>query len=250
MRFFKSLLCNSKEFTLCSVIFLGVIIFLSGLGLSEMLSAYSPSAGWESIISLFKPGEMFFKQLCFFVIGFALCVFISNMRLREIKKLPGIAILGLGIFVLLLQLLTIAGPAINGSHRWLPLISLQPSEVIPIYGILAIAWVRFLKSGTDRQIWQWIIAVLLLVLCFTVYKPQDNLSTAAVYFLGFVLISVDLYFKKYFKWIVCAAAIGIALVLSVSMFYGSKYRAESSYPCSGFRCKRLVNCRWKKTGIP
>lgn len=237
MQFFKSLFCNSKEFTLCSVIFLGVIIFLSGLGLSEMLSAYSPSAGWESIISLFKPEEMFFKQLCFFVIGFALCVFISNMRLREMKKLSGFEILALGLGVLFLQLLTIAGPAINGSHRWLPLISLQPSEVIPIYGILALAWGKYLKSGK----WQWIICIFLFALCFTVFKPQDNLSTAAVYLFGFFLIFIDLYCKKYFKLIVCAAAIGIVLVLSVSMFFGSKYRAESSYPCSSFRCKRLVN---------
>ena len=240
MKLLKEILFNKKKLEVDSVVFIGIVVLLSVIGLSEMLSAYSPAVGGD-LFSPLKLSDKFCNQLFFYIIGFGLCVFISDLRLRAIGNCPGKYIIGLGFFVLFLQLLTKAGPAINGSHRWLPVISLQPSELIPIYGVLAIAWI---KSLLDQDVKKWNIAVvyiIIVLLCFTVYYPQDNLSTAAVYFLGFVLISVDLYFKKYFKWIVCAVAIGIALVLSVSMFYGSKYRAESGYPCSGFRCKRLVN---------
>lgn len=238
MQSLKSLFCNKKKLTWISVFFIVVVVFLSCVGLSEMLSAYAPAANWKSIFSLLRPEEMFFKQLCFFIIGFAICVFISDLRLRELQYCTVWDIGLLGIVVFLLQLGTMAGPTINGTKRWLPVVSLQPCEIIPIYGVLAISWIKSKSSDSNIKWQKWGIVFLITFLCLTVWYPQGNLSTALVYFFGLSLFWFDE--KKYYKWIVGLSIILIVLVMSAGMYYGYKYRTESGYPCSSFRCKRLV----------
>ena len=79
------------------------------------------------------------KQLGFVILGFLVMLFISHINYKIIKagSLPFY-----GVTVLLLILVLLIGVAAQAAQRWLRIgpISVQPSEIMKVALVLAIAW--------------------------------------------------------------------------------------------------------------
>ena len=97
---------------------------------------------------------------------------------------------------MVLQFLVRFGTARNGAQRWLPFFSCQPSEIIPIYAVVAFAWARI---HYEDKLFRCLIYIILCCCLVAVFFAQNNLSTALVYLAGFALIFFQFMFEDRFK---------------------------------------------------
>ena len=112
-----------------------VILFLVSFG-----SVMVFSASYAYAYSRYGDSTYFIqKQLMFVILGVLIMLFISHINYKMIKvfSLPMY-----GVTVLLLLLVLLIGVAAQAAQRWLQVgpISVQPSEIMKVALVLAVAW--------------------------------------------------------------------------------------------------------------
>ena len=171
------------------LIFLICTIFLCGL-----ILLYSANNG------NMKPWA--FRQLLYFLCFSPVMIFIAIIDIRLLLK-KSYTIYFLGLFLLIL--VALMGHKSMGATRWLNLgfIRLQPSEIMKICMILALAKYFFKNNLTNtRKIQKMIIPTIIYIIPFFLIIKQPNLGTALILSAIFV---ATLFFVgiQFWKFILC-----------------------------------------------
>ena len=149
-----------------SLLFMITLLLLCGL-----LVMRSASAG--------DPTDIYFKKQCIYAsVFFVMMILIS---ITDLKLIFRSAYLLYGISLLLLVSVTIFGHTAMGATRWLNLgfIKMQPSEIIKITLVLALArYFHFKEAGDLKHFKNLIIPLLLLALPLVIIIKQPDLGTA------------------------------------------------------------------------
>ena len=140
--------------------------------------------------------EIFFKQIYWFLIGFAVLLLATTFNYFALERLAyPIYFFTIGLLALVL----FVGRVTSGSQRWLALgpISFQPSELAKIVIVLVLA--KFFSERSDfkeyrlRDLWQ--PFMLTALPCFLILKEPD-LGTA----LFLALISISMVLIARVRW--------------------------------------------------
>lgn len=178
-----------------------VIFFLSMI---SALMIFSITGGIGSAI--------FSKQILFLSIGLIFFVFISLIKLDNIRY----SIIPAGVLILILLILVLfVGHSALGAQRWidLGLFKLQPSEFAKVIFILVIS----LIFTTKTDIRTFLLAGFIMILAFGLIMAQPDLGTGLVFlflFMGLVLWSG--FNMKYLAFMVIPV---IAAILAVINLY-------------------------------
>jgi len=118
----------------------------------------------------------FYRQIAWIAIGLPVMIGISMMPRDRAKR---ISLIGAGIFILLLVLVPIFGPEVNGATRWLDIGvgQLQPSEFLKPFFVVAMAWLLSLREQDKSLPVFWISAGVTGVVAVLLMKQPDFGST-------------------------------------------------------------------------
>ncbi|HDZ89570.1 MAG: rod shape-determining protein RodA [Deltaproteobacteria bacterium] len=180
-----------------------LLLFLAGISILNLYSATYP-------IRDMGGGEIFTKQIYWFLIGFAVFLLMTTFNYYVLERLAYPVYF---VAVALLILVLITGKVMSGSQRWLSLgpVSFQPSELAKIAIVLVMAKF-FSDRGENREfrlrdLWQPLI--LTAVPCFLILKEPD-LGTAL--FLGMISASTVLMAKVYWKSLIILVCSTLSVV--------------------------------------
>jgi cell division protein FtsW len=191
-----------------------------GLLAAGLVMIYSSSA----VLALTRkgdPGYFFKHQLLWAVVGVVALFVTQHIDYRRWGKRR--VVLGLMALEVVLLLMALASPSINGSHRWIKVGSIaigQPSEAAKLV-ILILAAYLLNKRAEERREWihtlvplgayAGLVAVLIVI--------QPDLGTVVI--LGAILCSLLLVAGLPWKWLVSMVCIGVVAVgiLAVSSPY-------------------------------
>lgn len=150
-----------------------MIVILIGCGLLAVLAA-SPAASYRYSGGTVKVGELhyFKRQLFWALTGLAVMIPVSMMSRLAARRL---AIIGGGLFFILLLLTPFIGSSANGATRWIGVgaFSLQPSEFLKPCFIVTTAWLLSLRFEDQKlPMMQVSFASLALVALLLVQQPD------------------------------------------------------------------------------
>lgn len=122
-------------------VLLSLMLVLIAIGLLAVAAA-SP-AGAQRLSSAntqLNPLYFFYRQLTWMIVAVPAMLFISMYPREQARRF---AIVGFGIFFVLLALVPVLGREVNGSQRWIGagFAGLQPSEFLKPFFAVAMAWV-------------------------------------------------------------------------------------------------------------
>ena len=154
-----------------------LVAALIGIGLIAVAAA-SPAAAerYSGGNVRFSELHYFYKQIAWIAIGIPVMIMISMMPRERARRL---SLLGAAVFFVLLALVPIFGPEVNGARRWLDIGvgQLQPSEFLKPFFVIATAWLLSLKE-TDKSLPVfWLSAALTGAVAFLLMKQPDFGST-------------------------------------------------------------------------
>ena len=190
--------------------FLFLVLTLVVIGLVMMFSASYASA------SYYQHDSYFFikKQLFFAVIGIGVMIALSYFDYHHFHKLAlPVLLISLALLALVLVM-----PAKSGVHRWItlgPLGQFQPSEVAKFAVILMFAHLISLNFSRMNTFRYGILPYLLILLpvCFLLYKEPHVSATIIVLVLGAVMLFIG---GVRMRWFVAAfGAIGAGMIYLV-----------------------------------
>ena len=200
----KKILSNNK-LIICTIIFF--IISLLSIYTSQKISSSSL-------------GNIFVKQIIFYGLGL-LTLVISYFKKKEIIKYSFWLYL---FFNILLVLLLIMGPSINGSKCWLILgpISFQPSEFVKIFIIISIAK-TFNKYRSKKNIKKElkmlsIVFIIFLIPSILTFLEPDT-GVVLIYFI--IMLSMILYRginKRWYFYLLITLGIIFTILLVILLF--------------------------------
>lgn len=155
-----------------------ITLLLIILGLTFLASS-------SSAVSIARYGNayaIFLKQLLWTIISFILMIYISIVDLEKLReKIPLIMSL-----TILLLIITLFMPKIQGVRRWIPLkvINLQTSEIAKIAVILYIS--HFIDKNYSKlnRIKFLIKPILLLLIILTLIAIQPDIGTPVIIFIS------------------------------------------------------------------
>ena len=166
-----------------------LLLVQAGISILNLYSATYP-------IREMGGSEIFFKQIYWFLIGFAVLLLATTFNYFALERLAyPIYFFTIGLLALVL----FVGRVTSGSQRWLALgpISFQPSELAKIVMVLVLA--KFFSERSDfkeyrlRDLWQ--PFMLTALPCFLILKEPD-LGTA----LFLALISISMVLIARVRW--------------------------------------------------
>ena len=148
------------------------VIFLNSIGLVALRSIAQHHAG--DLLN-----NPFSKQLVFLFPSILVCILIAHTPRYLIHKYA----YPLYAFGIILVLFPFAGSTHSGTHRWLDIglpISIQPSEFVKVFTILALA--RYLSDHNlkMRNISVIIIPIILVLLPTAIILKQPDLGTSVI----------------------------------------------------------------------
>jgi rod shape determining protein RodA len=179
-----------------------LLLVQAGISILNLYSATYP-------IREIGGSEIFFKQIYWFLIGFAVLLLATTFNYFALERLAyPIYFFTIGLLALVL----FVGRVTSGSQRWLALgpISFQPSELAKIVMVLVLA--KFFSERSDfkeyrlRDLWQ--PFMLTALPCFLILKEPD-LGTA----LFLALISISMVLIARVRWrslLILAGSFGLA----------------------------------------
>jgi cell division protein FtsW len=154
-----------------------LIATLIGIGLIAVAAA-SPAAGQRYSGGSVRFSELhyFYRQIAWILIGLPVMIGISMMPRDRAKRM---SLIGAGIFILLLVLVPIFGPEVNGATRWIDIGigQLQPSEFLKPFFVVAMAWLLSLREQDKTLPVFWISAGLTGLVAVLLMKQPDFGST-------------------------------------------------------------------------
>lgn len=191
-----------------------VILVISGL-------AFLCSS--SSAISLSKYGNaytIFLKQLIWTIIGFFLMVYISFVNLEKIRdKIPVIMIM-----VILLLIITLFMPPIQGAKRWIPLkiLNLQTSEIAKLAIILYVA--HFIDKNYSKltKIKVLIKPIIIISIILILIALQPDIGTPVVIF----ITTIAIFFVSGLSLRYLITPIVLSIPFIIFELYKHKYRIE------------------------
>jgi rod shape determining protein RodA len=193
------------------------LLFLAALGLVGCSLITLKSATGSAI-----PGNPLYyvqRQGMYAGVGIVIAFLLTRFdytRLREYKY-------GFYGVMIVLNLVVLGMPAVNGSSRWipLPLFQFQPSEFGKIFLILALAAFVVDRSRRLHEISTTVRIMLLALIPALIVMPQPDLGTALVYLaIGFVVLFVAGTPWKHLLALAILAVAAIVVVLVVAPALG------------------------------
>ena len=174
-----------------------MMVLLCGIGLANLYSS--------TVLSMGK--AVFYKQLMWFTIGFAL-VFLSI--LFNYHTLEQFALPLYGFSLLLLAATLLFGPTVSGSKRWLMLgpMTIQPSELAKLTLIIVLARIFYRKDlHVSLGFRDLILPVCVMAAPALLILKEPDLGTAIMIF--FIGCSIVFFIRV--RWQVVAAFSGVML---------------------------------------
>ncbi|WP_417913561.1 rod shape-determining protein RodA [Candidatus Electronema sp. JM] len=167
-----------------------------------------------------NPSPLFFKQLYFFLFGYALILLILSVDYSELEML---AYVGYGAVCLLLIYTKLFVKAIAGSQRWIDLgfFKLQPSEPTKLVLVLVLAscFARLEAEEEGYGLRHLLRPAVLTSVPFLLIVIQPDLGTALM--LAFVCASMTLFARL--RWPALAMLSGAGITTAVlGWLYGLK----------------------------
>ena len=123
-----------------------LVLLLISIGLIAVAAASPAATSRTTIGGAHLPALYFFwRQLVFVSVGLPIMFIISTMPTLTARRY---ALIGAGLFALLLVLVPLLGASVNGAQRWIGtgLIQIQPSEFFKPFYVVAIAWLISLRE--------------------------------------------------------------------------------------------------------
>lgn len=201
----------------CDIFLLAVILLLAGCGICMLFSVSYLNA----IADDRAANHYLMNQLTGFALGAGAAAFLANISLNIVRKLIPAA----AVFCIVLNILPVFYPEINGARRWIfipGLSSLQPSEFLKCAVILYLAWnfMKMAKKQSANYAHSICIAVVSMIIVFFI---QSDLSTCLFIFaLCFSMMAVS---QLKTRWVILAGIIILVLLLAV-VLTGDRYRME------------------------
>lgn len=190
-----------------------LLMALLAFGLLMLFSASAPTAAQEPFNN---PFYFVLRQGMWAAIGLVGMFFISRFDYRFWKRFARLFIL---ISFLLLIAVLIIGSEINGAQRWLPLgpLSFQPSELVKIMIILALA--AFLSRGGDniKKFWRGLFPYMVLLGGIALLLLMQPHLSCTVVIVGTACIMFLIAGAKWLHYLIVgflAAPVGVWLILS------------------------------------
>ncbi len=154
-----------------------LIAVLIGIGLIAVAAA-SPAAAVRYSGGSVKVPELyyFYRQIAWIMVGVPVMIGISMLPRERARRL---SLAGAAIFFVLLALVPIVGPEVNGARRWIEIGvgQLQPSEFLKPFFVVAIAWVLSLKES-DKSLPVYLMSAAITgAVAFLLMKQPDFGST-------------------------------------------------------------------------
>lgn len=122
-------------------VLLTLMLVLIAVGLLAVAAA-SPAGARRLSSSQIELPELYFfyRQLLWVVIGVPLMLFVSMYPREQARRF---AVIGFGVFFVLLMMVPILGREVNGSQRWIGpgFAGLQPSEFLKPFFAVTMAWI-------------------------------------------------------------------------------------------------------------
>ena len=197
------------------IFLVAVILLLAGTGISMLFSV----SYLDAVSSGRAANSYLVTQLLGFGAGCICAVALAVIPVPIIRKMIPWFAFG----CLLLNILPVFFPSINGARRWifLPGFSLQPSELLKFSTILYLAWDFVVKERKQSCNYLHSLLIIFLGIIFVVFL-QSDLSTSI--FISGLVLSMLFVSRLSFR-IVIAAVLLIALIGGLAIF-GSDYRRE------------------------
>ena len=190
-----------------------LLMALLAFGLLMLFSASAPTAAHEPFNN---PFYFVLRQGMWAVIGLVGMFFFSRRDYRFWKRFARLFIL---LSFLLLIAVLIIGTEINGAQRWLPLgpLSFQPSELVKIMIILALA--SFLSRGGDniKKFWRGLFPYMLLLGGIALLLLLQPHLSCTVVIVGTACIMFLIAGAKWLHYLIVgflAAPVGVWLIMS------------------------------------
>ncbi|MBU0674085.1 MAG: rod shape-determining protein RodA [Proteobacteria bacterium] len=191
------------------------VILLAIMGMMNLYSAtYSPTG----------PSSFFINQGKYFLLGFALILFVVSVDYRFLISL------NYPIYFLILILLCIAlffGGKVANTQRWINLgfVRLQPSELTKLALVINLASYYFRKdTGKGFTLKELIIPMLLTGIPFLLILKQPDLGTAMM--LTIIFISMTLLVKVKWTTVLLLTSAGIAMIPTGWFFILKDYQKQ------------------------
>ncbi|MDD3052190.1 MAG: rod shape-determining protein RodA [Candidatus Cloacimonetes bacterium] len=162
----------------------GLLMIYLALVFCGMIIIYSASA--SSIDDEIVLRDYFFKQVIWFSLSFVTMLLIINIPVHILD----IFITPMYLLSILLLIVVLFMPPINGSHRWIPfgITRFQPSELAKIATILMVAKSISKPFQSDTKILLWAIGLTIVPVLLIIVEP--DLGTSLVFlFIVFVMLS-------------------------------------------------------------
>ncbi|MED3564178.1 FtsW/RodA/SpoVE family cell cycle protein [Bacillus xiapuensis] len=195
-----------------------LIFILLLLCLASCISIYSAQASGQ-----YKENFVL-KQIIWYLVGGGIIAGVMTFDSDQLKKMTWY-LYGFGNFLLILLIIAPASiaPVINGAKNWfkVPGIgSLQPSEFVKIFIILALAWVienhrqKHVEKTVQSDFWLLVkIGIVTMVPLMLIIK--QDLGTALV----FLAIMLGLIFISGISWKILLPIFSVGTVLITTIFY-------------------------------
>ncbi|MBN2879209.1 MAG: FtsW/RodA/SpoVE family cell cycle protein [Clostridia bacterium] len=168
-----------------------------------------------SLIILYRlEPDLGIKQMIWVALGFSL-MFVTAKVLAKLKNIDNRYFLYMGTGLTLLLITFVFGSVVGGAQNWIKLdslgISLQPSEFVKIFLVLAVSSV-FCKK---RKFYVYVLGVIFTMISILLLVLANDLGAALLYFIVFLFI---FYAGKNSAWLTLSAFGAFVLAAYISYF--------------------------------
>lgn len=156
-------------------------LLLMAIGLLAVAAASPASASRYSDASThFAPLHYFWRQLLWVIVSLPVMIGVSMLPVSLARRM---ALIGAGVFLVLLAAVPIIGVVHNGARRWidLGLAELQPSEFLKPLFVVSMAWLLSLKAS-DPDLPVVPITALMTAIVGTLLMMQPDFGQTIIFF--------------------------------------------------------------------
>jgi len=193
-----------------------LVTMLIGIGLIAVAAA-SPAAGmrYSGNGVVVASRHYFWVQLVWTMMAIPVMIFVSTLPVQVARRM---ALIGGGIFLVLLALVPVVGSAANGATRWLQLGPgrLQPSEFLKPLFAVGMAWLFSLRLRNPGLPFALISVVPMALIAFLLMKQPDFGQTVIFVSVWLVLLMLS---GASLKLLGALGAGGLSLVVAAYFFY-------------------------------
>jgi rod shape determining protein RodA len=179
-----------------------------------------------------SPSPLFFKQLYFFLFGYALILFILSVDYSELEMLSYVGYVAVCFLLIYTKLFV---KVVAGSQRWIDLgfIKLQPSEPAKLFLVLVLAscYARFEAKEDGYGLLDLLRPAALTAVPFLLIVIQPDLGTALM--LAFMFVSMTLFSRL--RW---PALTSLSITGLITVVLGWKYGLK---PYQRLRIQTFLN---------